>query len=434
MWRSNSLPGRSRRASFATVSSTSIWGPTAIARTWWRSNITTTESSATAAAGRPWSWTGLKGNGWILHLNRILQNGSRFPNGAFCQKWISLVRDLDRRGIAHGDLQSGNVLVLPNGGLKLVDYDGMYVPAMNRVLSETPELGLPAYQHPKRVRDFFDQRLDHFSALVILATFACLDAELWRRFNGGNDDQCLLFRAADFRAPEQSELMNLLLRSADPAVRKLAVLLKAACQGGLADVPPFSAVARDSVVARATDPAWVPAPGQRAGTRTPPPPPPQPPPPPPPAPQCARCGRLLDRSESNLWQCPACDRPPAPPPNFQPPVEPTPPVQPPWQPPPISQPQPSKSSPFLGVAVLAVIAFISYAYCSSHHRRRPLSYSSQPVEETCTPRGPCDPPGPSPIGLHAADECGPDGRWYKPGELPPRKDWAPDDPDNPCKH
>src|SRR5262245_15119650 len=44
-------------------------------------------------------------------------------------RWIAMMRDLQQHGIAHGDLQHGNVLVV-NGDFRLVDYDGMYVPAL----------------------------------------------------------------------------------------------------------------------------------------------------------------------------------------------------------------------------------------------------------------------------------------------------------------
>ena len=41
-----------------------------------------------------------------------------------------MTADLERHGIAHGDLQHGNLLVAADGTFRLVDYDGMYVPAL----------------------------------------------------------------------------------------------------------------------------------------------------------------------------------------------------------------------------------------------------------------------------------------------------------------
>jgi thiamine kinase-like enzyme len=42
---------------------------------------------------------------------------------------VEIGRALNRAGVAHGDLQHGNILVA-NGKPKLIDYDGMYVPAL----------------------------------------------------------------------------------------------------------------------------------------------------------------------------------------------------------------------------------------------------------------------------------------------------------------
>jgi hypothetical protein len=66
-----------------------------------------------------------------------------------------LASRLREAGVAHGDLQHGNVLLVPATdtdrlSLKLVDYDGMFVPALTG--AQTGEVGHPAYQHPQRYR------------------------------------------------------------------------------------------------------------------------------------------------------------------------------------------------------------------------------------------------------------------------------------------
>ena len=40
---------------------------------------------------------------------------------------VTMARELEASGIAHGDLQHGNIFVGPDG-IRLVDYDGMFVP------------------------------------------------------------------------------------------------------------------------------------------------------------------------------------------------------------------------------------------------------------------------------------------------------------------
>jgi len=55
---------------------------------------------------------------------------------------MKMVRDLEYWQLAHGDLQHGNLVITPSG-LKLVDYDGMFVPVFRG--RPVPELGLPSY-------------------------------------------------------------------------------------------------------------------------------------------------------------------------------------------------------------------------------------------------------------------------------------------------
>ncbi|QLQ08322.1 MAG: hypothetical protein HZY76_21580 [Anaerolineae bacterium] len=55
------------------------------------------------------------------------------------------MRNLQTHGIAHGDLQHGNVLVAADE-LRLIDYDGMYVPPLSG--RESHEIGHRNYQHP----------------------------------------------------------------------------------------------------------------------------------------------------------------------------------------------------------------------------------------------------------------------------------------------
>jgi len=56
-----------------------------------------------------------------------------------------MINNLRNSGVAHGDLQHGNILV-NNGDLKLVDYDGMYVAKLKGMRSN--ELGHPNFHIP----------------------------------------------------------------------------------------------------------------------------------------------------------------------------------------------------------------------------------------------------------------------------------------------
>lgn len=91
---------------------------------------------------------------------------------------------------AHGDLKPDNILVRPDGSLVLIDYDGMFVPAMKG--QKAREIGSPDFSHPLRGVDDFDEHIDDFSISSIalsLKAIACKPS-LWDEF--GADDRLLL--------------------------------------------------------------------------------------------------------------------------------------------------------------------------------------------------------------------------------------------------
>ena len=124
---------------------------------------------------------------------------------------------LAANGIAHGDLQHGNILISQDE-IYLVDYDGFYVPELQGRISN--ELGHTNYQHPKRVSQHFGPYLDNFAAWVIDLTLQILiaDPAFWDTFEGG--DECLIFRRNDFARPESSTLFKALKRNRNPLIHE----------------------------------------------------------------------------------------------------------------------------------------------------------------------------------------------------------------------
>lgn len=183
---------------------------------------------------------------WVegLTLFEWVQSKCRVGKGASIAKaglhWLRLVDELTAARIAHCDLQHANVLVTPRGYLKLVDYDGMCVPALAG--RRNLETGLAPYQHPQRnEQTLLSTNLDHFSALVIYVALRALaaDTSLWARYVEQSGYDKLLFRSEDFRVPAQSALYRDLLRSPDAAVRDLTARLFAFAKGNLDVVPPL---------------------------------------------------------------------------------------------------------------------------------------------------------------------------------------------------
>jgi hypothetical protein len=151
---------------------------------------------------------------------------------ALATRWIEVVGELEAAGIAHGDLQHGNVLV-SGGDIKLVDYDGMFVPPMAGAMAA--EQGLAAYQHPKRTPSDYNKDIDRFASLVIYTSLAALGEKLdLIRFCSSDN---LLFTAEDYRQPNSSDAFRA-LSGLSPAVNRVAHALRDAC------IAPFSQTPR----------------------------------------------------------------------------------------------------------------------------------------------------------------------------------------------
>ena len=127
---------------------------------------------------------------------------------------------------AHGDLKPDNILVRPDGSLTLVDYDGMYVQAMQGQRSR--ELGSPDFRHPLRTEDDFDEHIDDFPAVSILLSLQLLAGhpDLLDRY--GASDR-LLFSESDYRDLSSSALLKSVFPSDNADINTLVALFTIAC-------------------------------------------------------------------------------------------------------------------------------------------------------------------------------------------------------------
>ena len=156
---------------------------------------------------------------------------------ALASSWKEMAIRLSRAGIAHGDLQHGNVLCL-DGQLRLVDYDGMFVPALSS--RESHELGHPNYQHPTRTSRDFGPWLDHFSEWLIYVSILALSVEpaLWDELRAG--DERLLFAHSDLVNPSTSGAFKRLTTHSDMRVRSSAAHLLRSLSARPSSIPPLS--------------------------------------------------------------------------------------------------------------------------------------------------------------------------------------------------
>jgi hypothetical protein len=170
---------------------------------------------------------------WVegVPLNTYVRQHLNAPErlDVLAARWRTLLADLAAAHVAHGDLQHGNVLVQDaddGPGFVLVDYDTMWVPALDG--RKSPEVGHRNYQHPDRTEADFGAYLDRFPGLVIYTALrACArHPDLFTRYD---TDENLLFRAADFYDPSASLLFDDLARIDGGEVPGLVDALRTAC-------------------------------------------------------------------------------------------------------------------------------------------------------------------------------------------------------------
>ncbi|MCQ2294247.1 MAG: leucine-rich repeat protein [Bacteroidales bacterium] len=119
-----------------------------------------------------------------------------------CYRFCRMAAWLRSQALAHGDIKPDNVIVRPDGSLTLVDYDGMFVPAMKG--QQSPTLGTRDFSHPERTVEDFDETIDDFAlaATALSLKAIALDADFYASC-GGTDR--LLFTAEDYRDLSKSQ-------------------------------------------------------------------------------------------------------------------------------------------------------------------------------------------------------------------------------------
>ena len=112
-----------------------------------------------------------------------------------CYRFCKMAVWLRSQSFAHGDIKPDNIMVRPDGTLTLVDYDGMFVPAMKG--QKSPTIGTKDFSHPLRTIDDFDETIDDFALASIALSLKAisLDPSLLQTY--GASDR-LLFSAADY--------------------------------------------------------------------------------------------------------------------------------------------------------------------------------------------------------------------------------------------
>ena len=112
-----------------------------------------------------------------------------------CYRFCKMAVWLRSQSFAHGDIKPDNIMVRPDGTLTLVDYDGMFVPAMKG--QKSPTIGTKDFSHPLRTIDDFDETIDDFALASIAISLKAISLDPSLLQNYGASDR-LLFSAADY--------------------------------------------------------------------------------------------------------------------------------------------------------------------------------------------------------------------------------------------
>ena len=138
---------------------------------------------------------------------------------------------------AHGDLKPDNILVREDGTLVLVDYDGMYVPAMKG--QKARELGSPDFRHPLRTENDFDEHIDDFPLVSILLSLIAISKCSHDIKKYGATDR-LLFSERDYLNIESSPVLKTLFTYDDINIHIISSIFISLCKRSFSfSIPTF---------------------------------------------------------------------------------------------------------------------------------------------------------------------------------------------------
>ena len=166
--------------------------------------------------------------------NYIAENyQDNYAMAMLCYRFCKMAAWLRSQPFAHGDIKPDNIIVRPDGTLTLVDYDGMFVPAMKG--QKSPTIGTKDFSHPLRTIDDFDETIDDFALASIALSLKAISLKPSLLDEYGAADR-LLFSAADYRDLSKSKVMTALqeLMNDEKLTTLLSMLLLANANKSLA--------------------------------------------------------------------------------------------------------------------------------------------------------------------------------------------------------
>lgn len=140
--------------------------------------------------------------------NYIAENyQDNYAIAMLCYRFCKMAAWLRSQPFAHGDIKPDNIMVRPDGTLTLVDYDGMFVPAMKG--QKSPTIGTKDFSHPLRTVNDFDETIDDFALASIALSLKAISMNSTLLDTYGASDR-LLFSENDYRNPSNSKVISAL--------------------------------------------------------------------------------------------------------------------------------------------------------------------------------------------------------------------------------
>ena len=142
-----------------------------------------------------------------------------------CYRFCKMAAWLRSQPFAHGDIKPDNIMVRPDGNLTLVDYDGMFVPAMKG--QKSPTIGTKDFSHPLRTVDEFDETIDDFALASIALSLKAISLKPSLLDEYGAADR-LLFSVNDYNKLCKINLWKKLSKIKNMEIKKLQTCLRLA--------------------------------------------------------------------------------------------------------------------------------------------------------------------------------------------------------------
>ena len=149
-----------------------------------------------------------------------------------CYRFCKMAAWLRSQSFAHGDIKPDHIMVRPDGTLTLVDYDGMFVPAMKG--QKSPTIGTKDFSHPLRTIDDNDETIDDFALASIALSLKAISLNPSLLQTYGASDR-LLFSAADYLDLSKSKTLTSLqgLLADEEAITLMSMFLLASAKKNL---------------------------------------------------------------------------------------------------------------------------------------------------------------------------------------------------------